>query len=218
MSDIGAVSRDWWFYILQQVENCYERWLLAGPVARLRPHPGDAGLPAEFQLVEQRGIFMLLLACPEMIKRDLVASRALSRLTMEAIRDYAEVLQVEAEELGLSTNAKIFAPADGTSATPAIKALQASPQHGATPLTSSTSTKALCKHWRSEDGCRRGASCTYLHDTENMRDRTTSKRTVRTRVKLAVVVIQRPQENQQAQGEVVAGEGESRCRFGVESR
>ena len=28
MSDIGAVSRQWWFYILQQVGNFYEQWLM----------------------------------------------------------------------------------------------------------------------------------------------------------------------------------------------
>ena len=76
MSDIGAVSRDWWIYVLQQVEEHYERWLVSGPVDRLRP--GDAQLPAEFQRVEQRGVSMLLAASPEMIKRDLVASRTLT--------------------------------------------------------------------------------------------------------------------------------------------
>ena len=122
-----------------------------------------------------------------------------TRPTMDAVRDYAEVLQAEAEELGLSTNSKIFAPVGGTSATPVIKALQASPQDGTTPLMSSTSTRAPCRYWRSKDGCKKGALCTYLHDTENMRGRcwacgglkATSKETVRTKVKLAVVVIWR---------------------------
>ena len=78
MSDIGAISRDWWIYVLQQVEEHYERWLVSGPVDRLRLRPGDAQLPAEFQRVEQRGVSMLLAASPEMIKRDLVASRTLT--------------------------------------------------------------------------------------------------------------------------------------------
>ncbi|CAL1166509.1 unnamed protein product, partial [Cladocopium goreaui] len=40
MSDIGAISRDWWIYVLQQVEEHYERWLVSGPVDRLRLRPG----------------------------------------------------------------------------------------------------------------------------------------------------------------------------------
>ena len=36
MSDIGATSRDWWLFVLQQAEAFYERWLVAGPVDRLR--------------------------------------------------------------------------------------------------------------------------------------------------------------------------------------
>ena len=37
MSDIGAVLRQWWFYILQQVENFYEQWLMAGPGRETTP-------------------------------------------------------------------------------------------------------------------------------------------------------------------------------------
>ena len=78
MSDIGATSRDWWLFVLQLAEAFYERWLVAGPVDRLRLRPGDVLLPVDFQRVEQRGVSMLLAACPEMIKRDLVASRTLT--------------------------------------------------------------------------------------------------------------------------------------------
>ena len=60
------------------LEAFYERWLVAGPVDRLRLRPGDVLLPVDFQRVEQRGVSMLLAACPEMIKRDLVASRTLT--------------------------------------------------------------------------------------------------------------------------------------------
>ena len=44
------------------------------------------------------------------------------RPTMEAIRDFAEVLQAEAEELALSTNAKMFSTVP--TAAPVLKALQ----------------------------------------------------------------------------------------------
>ena len=79
MSDIGATSRDWWLFVLQQVEEHSMRdgWS-SGPVDRLRLRPGDVLLPAGFPRVEQRGVSMLLAACPEMIKRDLVASRTLT--------------------------------------------------------------------------------------------------------------------------------------------
>lgn len=236
------------------LEAFYERWLVAGPVDRLRLRPGDVLLPVDFQRVEQRGVSMLLAASPEMIKRDLVASRTLTstgilfrmftvyqpgggvekaallkqvtepkigssvvdllgglrqwrrllgraaelrlalpdpvvlssvlgrmadalakvgglqvgyrisavrqelmvdtRPTMEAVRDYAEVLQAEAEELALVTNSKMFSTA--STAAPVLKALQVAGQDGSSTLPASTSTKGPCRYWKTDEGCKRG--------------------------------------------------------------
>ena len=92
-----------------------------------------------------------------------------TRPTMEAVRDFAEVLQAEAEELALSTNAKMFSTVP--TAAPVLKALQMNGQDGSTSLPVSTSSRGPCKYWKSEEGCRRGTLCMYQHDMEGMRGR-----------------------------------------------
>eukprot|EP00435_Cladocopium_sp_Y103_P055529 s2061_g18.t1 len=80
MSDIGVVAREWWIFVVHQVEVLYAKWLVASPVERLRLRPNECPLPAEYQRVEQRGVSMLLNACPDMVKKDLVATRTLSSI------------------------------------------------------------------------------------------------------------------------------------------
>ena len=65
---------------------------------------------------------------------------------MEAVRDYAEVLQAEAEELALVTNSKMFSTAP--TAAPVLKALQVAGQDGSSTLPASTSTKGPCRYWK----------------------------------------------------------------------
>ena len=88
---------------------------------------------------------------------------------MEAVRDYAEVLQAEAEELALVTNSKMFSTAP--TAAPVLKALQVAGQDGSSTLPASTSTKGPCRYWKTDEGCKRGAACTFQHDMEGMRGR-----------------------------------------------
>ena len=92
-----------------------------------------------------------------------------TRPTMEAVRDYAEVLQAEAEELALVTNSKMFSTA--STAAPVLKALQVAGQDGSSTLPASTSTKGPCRYWKTDEGCKRGAACTFQHDMEGMRGR-----------------------------------------------
>ena len=92
-----------------------------------------------------------------------------TRPTMEAVRDYAEVLQAEAEELALVTNSKMFSTAP--TAAPVLKALQVAGQDGSSTLPASTSTKGPCRYWKTDEGCKRGAACTFQHDMEGMRGR-----------------------------------------------
>eukprot|EP00435_Cladocopium_sp_Y103_P057305 s319_g19.t1 len=75
----------------------------------------------------------------------------------------------QAEELALSTNAKVFTTS--AAGNPVVKALQVPiTEPGSTPVVvSGTENKAPCRYWRSDEGCRRGQACTFRHDQERGR-------------------------------------------------
>ena len=94
------------------------------------------------------------------------------RPTRETVTEMAEYLQAEAEELALTLGVRPTAqPNAQTSATiPAVKAFSYN-QGGADQGESDRprNPKAPCKFWKSDDGCRKGVECTYLHDTAEMK-------------------------------------------------
>ena len=90
------------------------------------------------------------------------------------IRDFAEYLQAEAEELTLMVGVKgnqSAPPAAPPATTPAVKALnygQGPPDQGETEK---RQQKAHCRFWKTDEGCRKGIECTYLHDATDMKGR-----------------------------------------------
>ena len=96
------------------------------------------------------------------------------RPTRESILEMSEYLQAEAEELTLSIGHKTSAPAttQSSTTTPAVKALnygQNAAEVGETEK--ARNHRAPCRFWKSEEGCRKGAECTYLHEATDMKGR-----------------------------------------------
>ena len=87
-----------------------------------------------------------------------------------SIEQYAEYLQSEAEELSLGIGLK--ATTAGATATTSLKAMVGMETPTLTTSTTSGSTvKSPCKFWKTTEGCRRGALCTFLHETSGMKGR-----------------------------------------------
>ena len=95
------------------------------------------------------------------------------RPSIGSARDFAEYLQAEAEELSLLNGVKgstqPVQPPVNPAPTPAVKALNGG-QGNADPGEPKT-YKAPCRFWKSDEGCRKGAECTYLHDATDMKGR-----------------------------------------------
>ena len=85
-----------------------------------------------------------------------------------AVKELAEFLQAEAEELHLVTGAK--AAAASTAASAAVKAL-ASGDFEVKDTKEGKGNKPACKFWKMEDGCKKGSGCTFGHDTSDMKGR-----------------------------------------------
>ena len=94
------------------------------------------------------------------------------RPTMGTTHDFAEYLQAEAEELALLSGAKSSSQAANaqTNPTPApmVKALHT--YQGSTD-DQQKSHRAPCRFWKTDEGCKKGAECTYLHDATDMKGR-----------------------------------------------
>ena len=95
------------------------------------------------------------------------------RPTIGSTRDFAEYLQAEAEELsllnGVKGSAQPVQPPVNPTPTPAVKALNGG--QGIADQGELKYHKAPCRFWKSDEGCRKGAECTYLHDTTDMKGR-----------------------------------------------
>ena len=88
-----------------------------------------------------------------------------------SIEQYAEYLQAEAEELSLGIGVK--ATTAGAAAGTTLKAMMGFEPQGSMPQgTAGTSLqKSPCRFWKTTEGCRRGAQCTFFHDTTEMKGR-----------------------------------------------
>ena len=77
------------------------------------------------------------------------------------------------EEMSLltvtKTNAVSAQPAMGAAqqANTSLKVMAASYGHG--DGEEKSGTKPVCKFWKSDDGCKKGTSCTYIHETADMK-------------------------------------------------
>ena len=82
--------------------------------------------------------------------------------------------QADAEELALlhptkSTTTAVPNPQPNSGA-PAVKAMNYG-NGGDQSQDRSKAGKAPCRFWKSEEGCKKGAECTYLHDATDMKGR-----------------------------------------------
>ena len=102
------------------------------------------------------------------------------RPTMEAVQDLAEYLQAEAEELSLMQGVKAAAqhqaqPSASLGAgpgNPAVKAMNYGSQGADSgEPDKAKSHRAPCRFWKSDEGCKKGIECTYLHDATDMKGR-----------------------------------------------
>ena len=273
MYDLSQGSRLWWDHVTREVEELYALWLQASPLQRLRLRPQEGNIPPALHRVEMKGVTMLLQVLPEVVKKDIVASRALSstnilfklftlyqpgggsektgllkqivepkiphgaadllnglrqwrrwiaraqelgltlpdatilatvlgrfadslskagghqmsfrisaarqelaldhRPTIGTSQEFAEYLQAEAEELalliGVKSSTQPAQPSTSQTPVPAVKAFNAS--QGSADQGETKPNRAPCRFWKSEDGCRRGVECTYLHDATDMKGR-----------------------------------------------
>ena len=77
MSDLSSSSSAWWQEVLRVANECYQRWLNADPLERLRllPEAPLAFSRAPWLRIEQRGQVALLKAVPESLRGELIAQR-----------------------------------------------------------------------------------------------------------------------------------------------
>ena len=78
MNDIGGSASAWWNDLLAEVDALYGEWLMASPLQRLRLKPHQRALDATGQRIEMKAVNMLLQVLPEVIKKDVVATRSLT--------------------------------------------------------------------------------------------------------------------------------------------
>ena len=87
-----------------------------------------------------------------------------------SIEQYAEYLQSEAEELSLGIGLKATTVgAQGATSLKAMAGLDVPTSTMSVPT--GTTLKSPCKFWKTPEGCKRGAQCTFLHETSDMKGR-----------------------------------------------
>ena len=90
------------------------------------------------------------------------------------IKQFAEYLQAEAEELSLTTAIKAASTPGATGTGPATSSLKALAAAGATDATPEVTDNRrkpqgpACRFWGTDGGCKKGSSCTYAHSWEGL--------------------------------------------------
>ena len=85
MSDLSTSSAEWWAAVVQDAQNCYERYQAADQFSRLsmKPVASSTLSEARWNRLDRRGATILLGAAPEDVKKELVATR--TRTTLEVL-------------------------------------------------------------------------------------------------------------------------------------
>ena len=98
------------------------------------------------------------------------------RPTMGTLKDLAEYLQAESEELSLmmgmkaATSAQSNYPGQSNWSQPSGEGYDLWESRSRSGDQGETKPhKAPCKFWKSDEGCRKGVECTYLHDATDMK-------------------------------------------------
>ena len=82
MADISPSARQWWTAVVREVEILYDTWLQSTPLERLRLKPEWLPGDENGMRIEQRATSMLLSAIPEHLRKDIIASRKLSTVSI----------------------------------------------------------------------------------------------------------------------------------------
>ena len=78
MGDLSYTSSEWWSMIREGVNECYQKWLNASPLEKLRMTPQVNPKTKLWPRTERRALSMLLASIPESIRDELVSARKLS--------------------------------------------------------------------------------------------------------------------------------------------
>ena len=78
MGDLSYTSSEWWSMIREGVNECYQKWLNASPLEKLRMTPQVNPRTKLWPRTERRALSMLLASIPESIRDELVSARKLS--------------------------------------------------------------------------------------------------------------------------------------------
>ena len=78
MSDLSGSSGYWWSLILDAAGQAYTQWAVSTPIDRLRQRVVVPDEARQWPRTEQRAITMLLAAVPEVVRRELIATRKMS--------------------------------------------------------------------------------------------------------------------------------------------
>ena len=81
ISSLSPSAGIWWRQIVAEAQATYAKWLTTAPTSRLGMEPDKDGLRYRFgrySLLEQRVLYLLLKAMPEVIRQDVLNHRAMS--------------------------------------------------------------------------------------------------------------------------------------------
>ena len=78
MSDLSGSSGYWWSLILDAAGQAYAQWAVSTPIERLRQRVVVPDEARKWPRTEQRAITMLLAAVPDVVRRELIATRKMS--------------------------------------------------------------------------------------------------------------------------------------------
>ena len=78
MSDLSGSSGYWWSLILDAAGQAYAQWAVSTPIERLRQRVVVPDEARRWPRTEQRAITMLLAAVPDVVRRELIATRKMS--------------------------------------------------------------------------------------------------------------------------------------------
>ena len=78
MGDLSYTSETWWKMVRGVSDQCYQTWLISGPLERLNLKPQATPEMGMFPRTERRALSMLLAAIPENLRDEMIASRKLT--------------------------------------------------------------------------------------------------------------------------------------------
>ena len=81
VSSLSPSAGNWWRAVIQEAEGAYAKWLVTSPTQRLGMEPDKEGLKyrvGKYSLLEQRVLSLLLSAIPDVVRQDVLNSRAMS--------------------------------------------------------------------------------------------------------------------------------------------